>query len=59
MLPSGFARSVLRHIRVASKQELKERIMPGIEDVNRHPIIHTPTDSPRPPDMNRIKETLT
>jgi transposase len=38
---SKFARSVLRHIRVASKQELKERIMHGIKDVNRHPVIHT------------------
>jgi transposase len=38
---SKFARSVLRHIRVASKQELKERIAAGIEDVNRHPVIHT------------------
>jgi hypothetical protein len=34
------ARSVLRHIRVTSKHELKERIMAGI-DVNRHPVIHT------------------
>ena len=38
---SKFARSVLRHIRVTSKYELKERIMAGIDDVNRHPIIHT------------------
>jgi len=38
---SKFARSVLRHIRVASKHELKERIMAGIADVNRHPVIHT------------------
>jgi transposase len=38
---SKFARSVLRHIRVASRHELKERIMAGIEDVNRHPVIHT------------------
>jgi transposase len=38
---SKFARSVLRHIRVASKHELKERIMAGIKDVNRHPVIHT------------------
>ena len=38
---SKFARSVLRHIRVASKHELKERIMAGIDDVNRHPVIHT------------------
>src|ERR1700760_346274 len=36
-----FARSVLRHIRVASKQELKQRIMLGIKDVNRYPVIHT------------------
>ena len=38
---SKFARSVLRHIRVASKHELKERIMAGIDDINRHPVIHT------------------
>jgi transposase len=38
---SKFARSVLRHIRVASKRELKQRIMAGIEDVNRSPVIHT------------------
>jgi transposase len=38
---SKFARSVLRHIRVASKQELRERIIAGIHDVNRHPVIHT------------------
>ncbi len=38
---SKFARSVLRHIRVASKPELKERIMAGINDVNRHPVVHT------------------
>jgi len=38
---SKFARSVLRHIRVASKHELKQRIMAGIADVNRHPVVHT------------------
>src|SRR3979411_996327 len=38
---SKFARSVLRHIRVSSKQELKERIMAGIEDVNKYPVIHS------------------
>src|ERR1700726_1771658 len=38
---SKFARWGLRHIRVASKQELKQRIMAGIEDVNRYPVIHT------------------
>ena len=36
---SKFARSVLRHIRVTSKHELKQRIMAGIDDV--HPVIHT------------------
>jgi hypothetical protein len=25
---------------VTSKHELKERIMAGIDDVNRHPVIH-------------------
>ena len=38
---SKFARSVLRHIRVTSKHELKEPIMAGIDDVNRHPVIHS------------------
>jgi hypothetical protein len=38
---SKFARSVLCHIRVTSKHELKQRIMAGIDDVNRHPVIHT------------------
>jgi hypothetical protein len=26
---------------MASKQELKERIVAGIQDVNRYPVIHT------------------
>jgi hypothetical protein len=38
---SKFARSVLRHILVASKHELKERIMAGVDDVNRYPVVHT------------------
>jgi transposase len=38
---SKLARSLLRHIRVTSKQELKERIMAGIDDINRHPVVHT------------------
>jgi len=38
---SKFARSVLRHIRVTSKQELKERIIAGIKHVNRRPVVHT------------------
>ena len=38
---SKLARSVLRHIRVASKQELKDRIMAAIDDINQHPVIHS------------------
>jgi transposase len=38
---SKLARSVLRHIRVASKQELRHRILAAIDDINRHPVIHT------------------
>ena len=38
---SKLTRSVLRHIRVASKYELKQRIIAGIDDINRHPVIHT------------------
>ena len=57
---SKFARSVLRHIRVTSKHELKERIMAGIDDVNRHPVIHTWSYKlADASDMIRTKETLT
>jgi hypothetical protein len=35
------ARSVLRHIRVTSKQELKDRIMATMDEFNRHPVVHT------------------
>jgi transposase len=38
---SKLARSVLRQIRVASKYELKERLMAFIDDLNREPIPHT------------------
>jgi transposase len=38
---SKLARSVLRHIRVASKQELKDRIMAAMDDINQHPVVHT------------------
>jgi len=40
------ARSVLRHIRVASKQELKERILAAIDDINRDPVVRTWTYKP-------------
>ena len=38
---SKLARSVLRHIRVASKQELKDRIMQAINYFNQEPVVHT------------------
>jgi transposase len=38
---SKLARSALRHIRVASKRELKDRIVAAIDDINREPIVHT------------------
>jgi len=38
---SKLARSMLRHIRVASKAELKSRILAYLEDLNREPVIHT------------------
>src|SRR4249919_3259223 len=38
---SKMARSVLRHIRVASKQELKDRLMAAMDYFNQHPAVHT------------------
>jgi transposase len=38
---SKLARSVLRHIRVASKYELKERLMDAIDYFNEDPVVHT------------------
>jgi hypothetical protein len=38
---SKLARSTLRHIRVASKQELKDWIIAAIDDINRDPVVHT------------------
>jgi transposase len=37
---SKMARSMLRHIRVASKDELKARILAYLDDINRDPVIH-------------------
>jgi transposase len=37
---SKMARSVLRHIRVASKHELQQRLMDFVNDVNRQPVVH-------------------
>ena len=38
---SKLARSVLRHIRVASKRELKQRLMAAIDYFNADPVVHT------------------
>ena len=38
---SKLARSVLRHLRVASKYELKERLMAAIDYFNEDPVVHT------------------
>lgn len=36
---SKMARTFLRHIRVSSKEELKERIMKGIREMNEFPVV--------------------
>jgi len=38
---SKLARSVLRHIRVASPEELRDRILNAIDRINRRPVVHT------------------
>jgi hypothetical protein len=38
---SKLARSVLRHIRVTSKQELKDRLMAAMDHFNQDPVVHT------------------
>ena len=38
---SKMARSMLRHIRVASKAELKARILAYPDDINADPVVHT------------------
>lgn len=37
---SKMARSFLRHIRVSSKMELKERILKGIKEINSDPVVY-------------------
>lgn len=34
------ARTFLKHIRVASRQELKDRILLGIAEINQEPVVH-------------------
>ena len=36
---SKMARSFLRHIRVSSKEELAERILKGVAEMNEHPVV--------------------
>lgn len=38
---SKLTRSVLRHIRVSSKQELRDRISAAMDHFNRDPVVHT------------------
>jgi len=38
---SKISRTFLRHIRVESKEELKQRILKGIEEINAEPVVHT------------------
>ena len=38
---SKLTRSVLRHMRVVSKQELKDRLMAAIDHFNQDPVVHT------------------
>jgi hypothetical protein len=54
LLEAGAIR--IRHIRVASKQELKERIMAAVSDINRDPVVHTSTYMRR--NMSRFSEAL-
>jgi hypothetical protein len=56
---SKLARSVLLHIRVVSKQELKDCVMAAMDFFNQAPVVHTWTySSTRRPDMMRTSETL-
>jgi transposase len=45
---SKLARSVLRHIRVGSIDELRQRLLDAIDDVNRAPVIHRWTYAVQP-----------
>jgi hypothetical protein len=45
---SKMARSVLRCIRVASKAELKQRILAYLNDLHREPVVHTWTYKMKP-----------
>jgi hypothetical protein len=56
---SKLARSVLRHIRVTSKQEVKDLIMAAMDHFNQDPVVQRGlTNSIKPPDMIRPLETM-
>jgi len=38
---SKISRTFLRHIRVESKDELKQRILKGVEEINSEPVVHS------------------
>ncbi|MBI1821744.1 MAG: IS630 family transposase, partial [Nitrospirae bacterium] len=37
---SKMSRTFLRHIRVQSWEELKQRILKGVEEINTNPVVH-------------------
>jgi transposase len=56
---SKLARSVLRHIRVASKQELKDRIMAAMmNSIAIQSFTPGPTNSTKLPDMIRFSKSM-
>ena len=56
---SKLARSVLRHIRVTTKQELKDRILAAMDEFNRHPVVTLgPISSTTSPDMIRTSKSM-
>jgi hypothetical protein len=56
---SKLARSILRHIRVSSKQELKDRLMAAVGQFNDDPVVTPgPITSTEPPYMIRISKSL-
>ncbi|HEY4806653.1 MAG TPA: hypothetical protein VIH81_02715, partial [Roseiarcus sp.] len=56
---SKLARSVLRHIRVASLPELGQRILAEIDRINRRPsFTYGSGELPRPNDMSRFKKSM-
>ena len=50
---------MLRHIRVAFKQELKDRLIAAIDHFNQDPIVHTWTyNLDKTPDMIRFTKSI-